>query len=118
MRARARLFETLQDLLGAFHHPVEGLGNHGKCADRMPLGNAMVRHGVPFGTEMPTAVFVPTSIPNFHGAFSLKAQAPNLPIICANPGSASWRTRGMLTKIPCIEVEHFYPKLGQMGKKG
>ena len=45
MRARARLLKTLQDLLGAFHHPVEGLGNHGKRADRMPLGNAMVRHG-------------------------------------------------------------------------
>ena len=31
MRARARLFETLQDLLGAFHHPVEGLANHGQA---------------------------------------------------------------------------------------
>jgi len=29
MRTRARLFETLDNLLGAFHHPVKGLANHG-----------------------------------------------------------------------------------------
>jgi hypothetical protein len=44
MRARARLFETLDNILGAFQHPINGLADHGQCLNRMPLRNAMLRH--------------------------------------------------------------------------
>src|SRR5262245_22185378 len=65
--------------------------------------------GIPFGTEMPTAVCVPTSIPDFYSACSRKAQAPTMPMIRVNPSHAYPRNRGVFAEIACIEVGHFYP---------
>ena len=57
--------------------------------------------GIPFGTKMPTAVYVPTSIPNFPGACSRKTHAPKMPMIRVNRGHAFRRNRGMFTEMPC-----------------
>src|SRR5262249_49737527 len=73
--------------------------------------------GIPFGAEMSPAVCVPTSIPDFYGAFSLKARAPQHSYNPVNAGSASWRNRGMLTKITRIEVGHCYLNSEKTGKK-
>ena len=66
---------------------------------------------------MSPAVCVPTSIPDFYGAFSLKARAPQHSYNPVNAGSASWRNRGMLTKITRIEVGHCYLNSEKTGKK-
>jgi hypothetical protein len=115
MRARTRLFETLQHLLGAFHHPVEGLGDHGQGADRMPLGNAMVRHGDSLRnrnakgrlcahqhTRLPRRLL--SQSPSLHHAYDLGKARHD-----------SQRNRGMFTEIAHIDVGHFYPDLAKAG---
>ena len=72
--------------------------------------------GIPFGTEMPTAVFVPSSIPNFPGACSLKAQAPKMPMIRVNPEHAFQRNRGMLLGETVLSKGGFYPDLAKVSK--
>src|SRR6266571_2482915 len=101
MRAWARLFETLDNILGAFQHPVNGLANHGQRIHRMPLRNAMLRHGVlPSERRCQRRSLCPPAYQTSPALSLSKPCLPKIPMIWVNTGSISRRNRGMFTAIP------------------
>ena len=107
MRARTRLLKTLQDLFGAFQHPVEGLGNHGQRTDRMPLGNAMVRHEDSLRNRDANGRLCPYQHTKLLRRLLSQSPSPQMPVIWVNSGYASRRNRGIFTEITRIEQDIF-----------